>query len=91
MKFANFFSRTQKVVVRHLLSVRSDFGHRSAEEPEDARTSLRHLQGDQLRLDRSQVHAGIPVLRQANEDRILKVRIILILIQGCTTGGQMWH
>ncbi len=70
-----FSFRVEEISLRDLLSVRSDLGHRGLEEPEDEGSGLRHLQGDQLGLGRPQVHAGIPLLRQAHENRIRQVNL----------------
>ena len=74
----SFFYRVEEVPVRHLLAVRADPGHPGGEEPEDEGPGLCDLQGGQQRLQRTAVHAGIPLLRQAHgASRCLTLTLIL--------------
>lgn len=60
--FSSVFIRTEEVTVRHLLAIRSNFGHPRRTNPEDEGSGLCYLQRDQQRLKCTEVHAGVPFL-----------------------------
>ena len=66
------FFRFEEVALRHLQPVRTDPRDRRHEDAQDARTGVRGLQGDLFGDQRHALHAGLPLLRQAHEDRILQ-------------------
>lgn len=58
--------RVEEVAVRHLLTVRTDFGHLGGTEPEDEGSGLCYFQRGEQRFKCSEIHAGISFLRQTH-------------------------